>query len=106
VTPEQRAFGARVFAALANTSRLCILEHLANGPASVGEIAATTGLKQSITSQHLAALLNAGILVCTPSGNHRIYSLRGPRIARMLELVEEFYDAHLRSLRDLLGAYL
>ena len=58
-----------MFAALANPSRLRILEHLAGGPASVSETAEAAGLKQSITSQHLAVLLNAGILVCTPSGN-------------------------------------
>ena len=105
MTPEQRDFGARMFAALANPSRLRILEHLAHGPASVSEIAEAAGLKQSITSQHLAALLNAGVLVCTPSGNQRIYSLRGPRISQILELVEEFHEVHLNSLRQVLAAH-
>lgn len=106
MTPEQRSFGARMLAALGNPSRLRILEHLAHGPASVGEIAEAAGLKQSTTSQHLAALLNAGVLACTPSGNQRIYSLRGPRIPRILDLVEEFYDVHLNSLRQMLAAHL
>jgi len=105
VTPEQRGFGARMFAALANPSRLRILEHLASGPSSVSEIAEAAGLKQSITSHHLAALLNAGILVCTPSGNQRIYSLRGPRIPRILELVEEFHEVHLAALRQVLATH-
>jgi len=98
MTPDQREFGSRMFSALANPSRLRILEHLADGPASVGEIAAAAKLKQPITSQHLAALLQAGVLACTRRGNHRIYRLRGPRIARILRLVEEFHLTHLRSL--------
>jgi hypothetical protein len=35
-------------------------------------------------------------------GNLRAYSLRSPRIARMLELVEEFYDVHLENLRKVI----
>ncbi len=105
MTPEQRDFGSRMFTALANPSRLRILELLGQGPASVSEIAAAAELKQSITSQHLAALLNAGVLVCTPNRNQRIYSLRGPRISRILELVEEFYEVHLNSLRQVLATH-
>ena len=102
MSPDERAFGARMFAALSNPARLHILEHLMQGPATVNDIARTLGLKQSITSQHLAALQAAGAVVCERRGNHRIYSLRGPRIARILELVGEFYQAHLQNLRLLL----
>jgi DNA-binding transcriptional ArsR family regulator len=101
--PEEREFGAKMFAALSNPARLYILERLAAGPASVKEIAEATGLKQSMTSQHLAVLLGAGVVVCTAEGNLRIYALRGPRIARILELVEEFYNVHLENLRRVLS---
>jgi ArsR family transcriptional regulator, arsenate/arsenite/antimonite-responsive transcriptional repressor len=100
--PKQREFGSRMFAALASPARLHILEFLASGPASVKEIAEATDLKQSMTSQHLSVLFTAGVVVCTAEGNLRIYSLRGPRIARILELVEEFYDVHLENLRSVL----
>lgn len=82
-----------------------MLDHLANGAASVNEIADATGLKQSITSQHLAALLSAGIVVYTRNGNQRIYRLRGPRITRILRLVEEFHRVHLDSLREVLARH-
>ncbi len=78
MTLEQREYGAEMFSALAHPSRLRILELLAAGPTSVNELAFAAGLKQSITSQHLAALAKAGVVVCTPDGNHRIYRLRGP----------------------------
>jgi DNA-binding transcriptional ArsR family regulator len=105
MTPEQRQFGAHMFAALANPSRLRILEVLAAGPTSVNGVAEATGLKQSITSQHLAALSQAGVVVCSPNGNQRIYRLRGPRIARILELVEEFHEVHLQALREVLASH-
>ncbi len=52
-----------------------------------------------MTSQHLAVLLAAGAVVYERNGNSRVYSIRGPRIGRILELVEEFYEAHLDNLR-------
>ena len=100
---EQRVFGASMFAALANPAKLQILEHLVKGPASVNDIAEAVGLKQSMTSQHLASLLSVGVVVYEKSGNSRLYSLRGPRIARILELVEEFYEIHLGDLRRVLA---
>jgi DNA-binding transcriptional ArsR family regulator len=102
MTPDQREFGSKMFAALANPARLRILEHLAKGPAPVKAIADAAGLKQSMASQHLAALLNAGVLVCTPSGNQRVYRMRGPRIGLILRLVEQFYEIHLDGLRKVL----
>jgi DNA-binding transcriptional ArsR family regulator len=102
MTSEERQFGARLFSALAHPSRLVILDLLAAGPASVTAIMAATGQKQATTSQHLAALLSVGAVLCTPDGKRRIYRLRGPRLARVLELVEEMYDAHLESLRQAL----
>jgi DNA-binding transcriptional ArsR family regulator len=101
MSPEEREYGARLFGALASPGRLRIVERLAQGPASVTEIAAATALKQSMTSQHLATLLGAGVVVHERQGSARIYSLRGPRIARIVHLVEEFYDAHLAELREL-----
>jgi DNA-binding transcriptional ArsR family regulator len=103
MTPDQREFGSRLFAALANPARLRIVEHLASGATSVNEIADAVGLKQSITSQHLAALLGAGVVVYTRNGNQRIYQLRGPRITRVLKLVEEFHRVHVESLREIIA---
>lgn len=101
MNPEQRNYGARMFAALANPAKLQILEYLSKGAASVNSIAEAVGLKQSMTSQHLASLLSAGVVVYKKYGNSRLYSLRGPRIARILDLVEEFYEIHLDSLRSI-----
>ena len=93
-----------MFSALGHPARLCILEFVAQGPAPVNEIAEAIGMKQSMTSQHLSALLRAGVLVREAKGNTRVYSLRGPRIAQILYLVEEFYEVHLEGLRQLVGS--
>ena len=61
---------------------------------SVNEICAALSLGQSATSQNLAALTRAGILVVEHKGANRIYRVRGPRIARILALIEEFCQVH------------
>ena len=94
-----------MFAVLANVSRLHIIEHLEQGSASVKEIAEAIGMKQSMTSQHLSALYRAGVIVYRAEGNRRIYSLRGPRIAGILTLVEEFYETHLAHLREVIDRH-
>jgi DNA-binding transcriptional ArsR family regulator len=104
MSEKQREFGARIFAALANSSRLHVVEFLSKGPAPVREIAESVGLKQSITSQHLAILQNAGIVECHPQGQMHYYSLRGDRIILILRLIQEFYEEHLESIRDLYEA--
>lgn len=96
---QKREFGAKMLAALGNGSRLHVVEFLSKGPAPVRDIAETIGMKQSITSQHLAILQNAGIVVCRPEGQLHYYSLRGPRIIQILQSVGEFYEFHRESLR-------
>ena len=47
-----------------------------------------------LTSQHLAILTRSGVLVVEPHGAARVYRVRGPRIGRVLALIEEFCQAH------------
>lgn len=103
MTAEARVFGSRMFEALASPARLHILEVLSETPASVSELARVVGVKQPVASQHLSVLLEAGIVVFERRGHFHIYRLRGPRIARILRLVEEFHGVHIDSLRALLA---
>lgn len=97
----QREFGAKMMAALGNSSRLHVVEFLTKGPAPVRDIAEATGMKQSITSQHLAVLQNAGIVVCEHRGQLHYYSIRGPRVSQILQLIEGFYEFHRDNLLHL-----
>lgn len=89
---RQRA--GRLFAALAHPARLRIVELLCQGEQTVNGIATELDLSQSGTSQHLSILTRAGVLVVEPHGAARIYRVRGPRIGRILALIEEFCEAH------------
>jgi DNA-binding transcriptional ArsR family regulator len=83
-----------LFAALGHNTRLRMVELLLTGERSVNEIAAALNLQQSTTSQHLAVLTRAGVLVVDPRGATRCYRVRGPRIGRILALIEEFCTVH------------
>jgi DNA-binding transcriptional ArsR family regulator len=89
-----RERASQLFSALSNPSRLRITKLLCDSEMSVNEICAVLSLGQSATSQNLAALTRAGILVVEHKGANHIYQVRGPRIARILALIEEFCQVH------------
>lgn len=89
---QERA--SQLFAALSNPARLRIIELLCHTEMSVNEICAALSLRQSATSQNLAILTRAGLLVVEQKGAARNYRVRGPRIAHILALIEEFCQVH------------
>lgn len=91
---QTRERASQLFFALSNPSRLRIAELLCHSEMSVTEICAALSFGQSATSQNLATLTRAGILVVQHKGANRIYRVRGPRIARILALIEEFCQVH------------
>ena len=52
----------RTFTALADPARCLVVERLAEGPRSAGELAALAGLSKSAMSRHLRVLLDAGLV--------------------------------------------
>ncbi|MCE3203992.1 ArsR/SmtB family transcription factor [Paenibacillus sonchi] len=64
------------FSALAEPTRLRMVEVLKNGPLSVGEIAEQLGLRQPQASKHLRVLLEAGLVEVEAAANRRNYRLR------------------------------
>lgn len=83
-----------LFGALAHPTRIRITELLLDGEQTVGEIASALSLHQSGTSQHLAVLARAGVLEVDQRGAARFYRVRGPRVGRILDLMEEFCAIH------------
>ena len=92
--PEVQIRASVLFAALANPTRLRIVQALAERPRSVGEVSSEMEILQSSASQHLAILARAGVVVAEQQGSFRIYRVRGPRIGKILELIEEFCTVH------------
>jgi DNA-binding transcriptional ArsR family regulator len=67
----------RVFhKALADVNRLRIVQRLAEGPATVGELIETAGLSQPLVSWHVAKLRIAGIVRSHRSGREILCELQ------------------------------
>ncbi|HKP75165.1 MAG TPA: metalloregulator ArsR/SmtB family transcription factor [Longimicrobiaceae bacterium] len=79
---------AKLFRGLADPSRLSILEALREGARSVGELVQATGLTQSNTSNHLACLLDCGLVEREQQGRRVIYQL-GEGVDTLLVIVDE-----------------
>lgn len=69
---------ARVLKALANESRLMIVDRLALGECTVGELTELVGSDQSTVSKHLAVLRTHGIVDDRREGNSVYYTLLTP----------------------------
>jgi len=94
------SFSVTLFHALAHPTRLRMVELLTKRENTVNGIAEALGLLQPNTSQHLAILSRAGVVKATREGSTNCYALRGPRIAQILRLVNEFRNIHADALQD------
>src|SRR5207302_7757476 len=72
---------SRLARALADETRLRILQALFLGESTVSDLSARLGLGLSRVSTHLALLRGAGLVSVRPSGRSRTYRLRGERVA-------------------------
>lgn len=72
------------FKALASTPRRRILNHLAGGPMTVGEIAAKFDMAMPSISKHVSILHGAGLLNRQKRGQEVIYSIAADSIANAL----------------------
>lgn len=89
---------AEVFNALADPRRREILL-LVRKPHSVNEIAAQFDLTQQAVSHHLRVLRDAGLVVVTPQGQRRLYSLRIDGLGGVREYLDEFWPVALNRLK-------
>jgi ArsR family transcriptional regulator, cadmium/lead-responsive transcriptional repressor len=80
---------AKLFRGLGDPSRLSILETLREGPRTVSDIVAATGLSQPNASNHLACLRDCGLVRSEPSGRFVTYALSDERVAGLLVLGDE-----------------
>lgn len=88
-SPEvDRQRSAAVARALGDAKRLCVLESLAGGEASVGELATRVSCQVPNMSQHLAVLRSAGLVIARRDGNTVYYRLADPRILEAYQLLQ------------------
>jgi ArsR family transcriptional regulator len=87
-TEEERQRSAAIARALGDPKRLCVLESLADGEASVGDLAAKVSCQVPNMSQHLAVLRSAGLVTARRDGSTVYYRLADPRILEACQLLQ------------------
>lgn len=80
---------ADILKAMAQPTRLRIIELLRDGEHCVCEIFPAIGHEQSNTSRHLQMMLKSGILNQRKEGLKIYYSLRHPEVVQMVQLAEQ-----------------
>jgi DNA-binding transcriptional ArsR family regulator len=98
----------KAFLALADDTRLAIVEELSKGERGVGELAEHFRLRQPTVSQHLKTLKAAGLVRVRPLAQRRLYSIdpagfraieswldrHRKQWARRLDALEQHMDDH------------
>lgn len=80
----------RVFQALAHPTRRAIVERLAEGDCTVGELAEPHDVSLSAISQHLRVLEDAGLLEQTPDGRVRRCALKAAPLSRAFSWIVRY----------------
>lgn len=83
---------AKLFRGFADASRLAIVEALRTGALNVGDIVEETGLGQSNVSNHLACLLDCGLVVREQRGRFVFYRLSDGRVSELLRMADELLE--------------
>lgn len=94
------------FAALSDPTRRQIIELLAQGELSVGDLARRFTLTQPAISQHLRVLHSAGLVRVRQDAQRRIYSLDSRGLAQIdawFSRYRAFWTTHLDSLEHALN---
>ncbi len=94
-----------IFETLADPTRRHIVELLADGECSVGELCGEFEISQPAISRHLRVLRDAGLVASRTDAQRRMYSLRpGPfeEIDRWLERYSCFWRRRLDDLESVL----
>ena len=85
---NERLRFAAVGRALADPKRLCVLETLATGERSVGELSRDVGCQVPNMSQHLAVLRASGLVAARRDGTTVYYRLSDPRVLEAYRLIQ------------------
>jgi DNA-binding transcriptional ArsR family regulator len=79
-----------VLRALADESRRTVLETLASGPATAGDLAELLPIARPGVSRHLRVLREAGLVEVRQEAQRRVYSLRPEPLAELDEWLARY----------------
>lgn len=94
---------AELFKALGHPVRVRLLEQLADGERSVGDLAERVDAELPLVSQQLAVLRRAGVVVGRREGSAVFYSVRDAGMVGLLAVARRMIVADLRDSRALLA---
>jgi DNA-binding transcriptional ArsR family regulator len=92
------AYG-QIFTALADPTRRQVLNHLATGAKSVGDIAALMPISRPAVSQHLAQLKRARLVSEQRAGTRRIYQIDKAGLTELRSWLDTLWDDALQNLK-------
>lgn len=92
------------FRVLGEPMRIKLLDRLRESEASVQELTASTGTTAQNISKHLAVLQQAGIVARRKQGTYCYYRIVDESIFALCEAVCGSLEAHVESLRLVVGA--
>src|SRR4051794_5040116 len=94
---------ADLFKALAHPGRVRVLELLAEGERTIGELAEGAGMELSHLSQQVTVLRRAGVVDSRRVKNTVVCSLRDPQTAELLAVARRMLTRTLRDDQALLA---
>jgi DNA-binding transcriptional ArsR family regulator len=97
--PFVQTYRADGWTALGDPTRRAILEHLAERPRAVGELAAELPVSRPAVSQHLRVLKDAGLVVDRPEGTRRIYQVDPDGVAALRADLDRFWSSALAAFK-------
>jgi|SRR4030095_11847749 DNA-binding transcriptional ArsR family regulator len=95
------------FTAIADPVRRGIVDRLAEGEKSAGELGGGFGISQPAVSKHLRVLREAGLVVARAQGQRRVYRLNPAPLERVdswLARYRRLWEDRIDSLRSLVEA--
>ena len=95
-------FQAEILKAIAQETRLSILELLSNGERCVCEIFPAISQEQSNVSRHLNMMQKAGILTRRKDGLKIFYAIKHPEVLAIIALADAIMKHEVGSRHDLL----
>jgi DNA-binding transcriptional ArsR family regulator len=80
------------FNAVSEPRRRQIIDAIAGGERSVGDLVALLGLPQPLVSKHLRVLREVGLVAVRDQGRQRLYQLNGVALKPIYDWVKDFED--------------
>ena len=93
-------YANRVVSALADPTRMSVMEKLRDGPKSVGEIANDLPVSRPAVSQHLKVLKDAGLVNDRSEGTRRIYHIDPKGLGAIRAWLDQFWDHALPAVAE------